>query len=119
MRATIISYFIAAYEFDVGEILAWDMKYRVVGGGKSLLAYPYLITQLCLAAGVWDLLGIKEIIDATNTSDLGLNRDTTNPMARQARQGVDMLAKMYRSQIVASKTAEASGQTRTTQTSAT
>lgn len=36
------------------------------------------------------------MIDAINTMDLGLIRDTTNPHARQARRMADMLAKIFK-----------------------
>lgn len=61
------------------------------------------------------------MIEATNTSDLGLIRDATNPMDMQVRQGADILSEMFRhsSQTETAETAEAAeigGQTATTST---
>lgn len=56
-----ISGFIASYEFDVREFLAWNMRDRVIGGKKSLLAHLCMITQMYMVVGVWELLGIDEI----------------------------------------------------------
>lgn len=57
------------------------MNYKV-RGEKSFLAYSCMITQIYLAEGVQFLLGINEILEAMNTTNLGLIRDTTNPLAR-------------------------------------
>lgn len=86
-----------------------------------LLAYPYLITQLCLVAGVQELSNIDKMIEATNTSDLGLIRDATNPMDIKVRQGADIIAEMFRHscQTETAETIEAvetGGQTATTST---
>lgn len=71
---------------------------------------------------VQELLGVNEIIESTNTLNLGLIRDTTNLMARQARQQANMLEEIFRqsSQTEAAETVEVvvkGGQTGTTQTS--
>lgn len=40
---------------------------------------------------------INDMIEVTNTMDSDLIRDAANPLSRQARQGADMLDKMYKS----------------------
>lgn len=50
-----IAEFKGGYEYDAGEFLAWELRDWVVGGERSLLAYPCMITQICLAAGVLEL----------------------------------------------------------------
>lgn len=44
------------------------------------------------------ILGINELIEHTNIIDLGLIRDDANSMARQARRGAEIIAKIYKSQ---------------------
>lgn len=121
VSANFIVGFMTSYEFDIKEFLARYIRDQDIGGEKLLLAYPCLITQLCLAIGVQELLDINKMIESTNTTDLGLIRDTTNLLSRQARRGADMLAEIYRqsSQTEASETtdvAEVVGQTETIQT---
>ncbi|KAF3623267.1 putative pentatricopeptide repeat-containing protein-like [Capsicum annuum] len=86
-----------SYEINVGQFLAREMKDRAVRGEKSLLEYSCMITQLCLAAGVRELLGIDDMIEAMNTTDLGMTRDATNSLAKQAKQGFNILTEIYRS----------------------
>lgn len=74
------------YEFNMGEFLAQEIQDRAVGREKILLAYPCMITQMCFTVGVQELPGIDELIELTNTTDLGLIRDTINPMAKQAKK---------------------------------
>lgn len=96
------------------------MRDRVVGGENSLLACLCMIRQLCFATGLWEFLGIEEMIEDTNTTILGLIRDAITPLARQARKGANFLDKMYESQTEAvknAKAAETDKQTMTTQTS--
>lgn len=58
------------------------MRDCVIRGEKVLLAYPCLITQICLAAGVMELSFIDEMIEAIHTTDLSLIRDAGNPLSR-------------------------------------
>lgn len=69
--------FITNYEFDVGEFLSQEMRYRVVGSEKLLLAYSCMIIQLYLDLVVREFLSIDKMLEATNTTDLGLIRDAT------------------------------------------
>lgn len=71
-----------------------------------------MVIEICLAAGVQELLGIKEIIESANTINLRLIRGTDRPLARQARKGADMLTEMYRQ----TEPAKVGGQTETAQT---
>lgn len=87
---------VVGYEFNVGEFLAWEMKDKAMGGEKLLLAYLCLITQLCLAAGVQELPDINKMIEPSKTLDLGLIRDTTNPLAKQVRRATDIVANMFK-----------------------
>lgn len=91
-----------------------------MGREKSLMAYPCLITQSCLAMGVQEVLGIDEMLKTINTTDLGLIKDTANPLARQSKQGVEMLAELYRQsdQEETSDVIKEGGQMKTTQTDA-
>lgn len=59
------------------------MRDHTVRGKKLLLAYPCMITQLCLAVEVLELPGIDEFLKAMRTTDLGLIRDGTNFLDRQ------------------------------------
>lgn len=52
VRAAIIVELIASYEFDIGEFLAQEIRNQVVVSDKFLLAYPCIITQMCIAVGV-------------------------------------------------------------------
>lgn len=51
-----------------------------------------------MAPRVQKLLGINEMREATNTTDLGLINDIANVLARHERQKANMLTEMYRSQ---------------------
>lgn len=57
------------------------MRDHAIGGEKLLLAYPCLITQICLAAGVMEQPSINKMIEATRTIDLVLIRYTANSLA--------------------------------------
>lgn len=46
VRVAMIVDFIDSYDFDIGEILAQEIRDRDVGGDKSLLVYHYMITLL-------------------------------------------------------------------------
>lgn len=61
-----------------------------------MLAYPCIITQLCLAAAVQDLPSINELIEATSITNLELIRDAGYPLARQERRTADMVKDMFR-----------------------
>lgn len=61
-----------------------------------LLAYPCMITHICLVTGVQQIPGVDELLEPIHTIDLGLNRDVANPMDRQARKRADMLANILR-----------------------
>lgn len=52
-----------------------------VRGEKSLLAYPCMIIQLCLVAGVLYLPRIDDMIEAIKTKDLGLITDVFNSLS--------------------------------------
>lgn len=106
VRVALIARFIASYEFDVRDFLAQEIIEQALGGKKSLLAYPCMATLICLAMGVQELSGIDEMIEAMNTTNLGLIRDIANPLDKKERNRADMLAEMYRQ----------SGQTETTDT---
>lgn len=67
-----------------------------MGEEKLLLAYLCLFTQLCLGTGVQGIPGVDDIIKPTNTTDLVLIRNATNPLANQEWHGMDMLAEMFR-----------------------
>lgn len=54
------------------------------------------------------------MIEATNTTDLGLIKDATNPLARQAKRGVDMYWQSGKTEI--DESTETSEQTESTQT---
>lgn len=84
------------YEFDMGEFLAREIRDQTVGEEKLLLVYLCIITLMCIVVGVQELLGIDELVEATNTMDIGLIRDAANSLARKAKRGVDMLDKMFR-----------------------
>lgn len=61
-----------------------------MGREKLLLAYPCMITRLCFTAGVQELLRINQLVEHTNITNLGLIRNTVNPMAKQERQGAEI-----------------------------
>lgn len=87
--------FIVGYDFDVGKFLARELRDRLIRGKKSLLEYPFMITQMCLAVGVQELPGIDEILEATNTTHLGQIRDATNLLVRQTRKTVDLTDNIF------------------------
>lgn len=70
--ATMIAEFIAGHEFDVSDFLSQELRDQVVGGDKYILANPCIITQLCLSVRVQELPGIDEMLEDTNTTNLGL-----------------------------------------------
>lgn len=67
-----------------------------VGEEQSLLEYPYFITQIYLAMGLQELPAIYEMLEAMNTTNLGLIRDATNFLAGQDQHTIDMVADMFR-----------------------
>lgn len=93
--AAMIVSFIIGYKFDVVELLSQDIRDHVVGGKKALLAYPSMITQICLVVGVLELPGIDEMIEDRRTTYLGLIRDAANQLGQQVRQAVDILAGLF------------------------
>lgn len=92
----LIAGFRASYDFDVWEFLAREMRERSIEGQKLLLAYPYLISKLCLTVGLQELSGIDKLVETNNTRNLGLIKDTGNPLSRQARRAAVMVADMFR-----------------------
>ncbi|KAF3661885.1 hypothetical protein FXO38_11441 [Capsicum annuum] len=52
--------------------------------------------EICLEAGVPELLVIKQYIEPRNTINLGLIRDVVNPMTTEPKQEVALLAKALR-----------------------
>lgn len=97
------------------------MRDQAIGIKKSLMAYPSMITQLCLAAGVQEIPRVDMMIKATNITDHGLIRDIANSMAKMARRVVNMVADMLwkSDQAETVKAIETGKQTNTTQTDAT
>ncbi|KAF3648907.1 hypothetical protein FXO38_17937 [Capsicum annuum] len=79
--ADMLAGFTAGCAFDVGELLARELRVRKIGSQKAFLAYPCMITQICLALGVMELLGIDEMIDTWRTFDISLIQDMENPLA--------------------------------------
>lgn len=51
VRVTLIIGLMDGYKFDVGEFLDQEIRDRAVGSEKLLLAYPCMITQVCLVVG--------------------------------------------------------------------
>lgn len=52
IRPTLIAFFMAGYEFDMGEFLPREKKDQVVGGEKQLLVYLCILTRICFTVGV-------------------------------------------------------------------
>lgn len=95
IREAMLVGFIAGYEFYVAEFLSREIRDRAGRGKKLLFSYPYMITQICLAAGVQVLPGIDKMLEAINTTDLGLIKYMANPFVLQARQAADVMASMF------------------------
>lgn len=116
-----IAGFIVVYKFNIKEFLDWGMRYQAIGIKKSLMAYPSMISQLCLATGVQEIPRVDKMIKATNITDHGLIRDIENSMAKKARRVVNMVADMLwkSDQAETVKAIETGKQTDTTQTDAT
>lgn len=64
IQTTMIDGFIVGNEFDVVTFLSREIRDYGVGGEKALLAYPCMITQLCLDVGILKHPRIDEIIEA-------------------------------------------------------
>lgn len=60
------------YEFDIREFLDQEMTDRDIWGEKSLLVYPCVIIQIFLVMGIQEILILDEMLEATNTTDLGM-----------------------------------------------
>lgn len=60
-----------------------------------LLAYPFMIAQICMAGGVLELPRIKEMIKARQTFDIGLIKDISNPLAQLMRQATNMFVGIF------------------------
>lgn len=63
-------------------------------GEKVVLAFPSLLTQIFLEARVTKLPDINKYIEPKTTTDLGLIRDTMNPMTKKAKQRAVILAEI-------------------------
>lgn len=63
-----------------------------MGREKLLMAYQYMVTHICLATGVKELLGIDQFIEPKNNMNLGLIKNAYNPLTRQAKKGATLLA---------------------------
>lgn len=81
--------------FNMGEFLAREMRNRVVGDYKALLAYLYKITQIRLAAGFVEIPEINEMIEARRIFDIGLIQDAANPLAQPIRQDIDAMMGLF------------------------
>lgn len=82
VRTALISRLMVGYEFDVGQFKSREIRDRSVGKQKLVLEFPCLITQICLKVEVQKFPKIDQFIGPKNSTDLGLNRDATNPMNR-------------------------------------
>lgn len=67
-----IAGFTIKYAFDVGELLSRELRDRAIAKYKPFLAYPCMITQLCLVEGVLEILGFDEMIEAQKTFGIRL-----------------------------------------------
>lgn len=54
-----------------------------------------MITKICLATRVLELPGKYEMLEAMKTMDLGLMRDVANPLTRQVKYAIDLMAGMF------------------------
>lgn len=70
----------------------WD---RVVGDQKALLAYPYMITQIYLTAGVLELPGIDKMIEVWRKFDINLITYAAKPFTWPMRQTKDVMAGLF------------------------
>lgn len=64
VQTTIIAGFTVEYSFDVGEFLDRYFRDRDITAQRVFLAYPYMITQLCLVTEVLKLPGVDEMIES-------------------------------------------------------
>lgn len=77
--------FIVEYALYVSEYLARELRDPLVAVQNELLAYPYMISQICLAVKVFRIPYIYEMIEAQRTFDIGLIRDAAKPLAQPMR----------------------------------
>lgn len=54
-----------------------------MGIENLLLAYPSIVSQICLAAEMQELPGIDQLIELTNIIDMGLIWDIANPWPKK------------------------------------
>lgn len=116
IQVALIDSFIAIYEFDIKELLAQEMRDRVMVGEKSLMVYTCMVTQLCLGIGVQEIPVVDEIIMATNITNLRLICDATKLMSRQVRKTINIVADMFQQsgQVENDETVKTGAQTKTT-----
>lgn len=71
VRAVLVLGAIAVYEFDVSQFISRELWDRAVRREKLVLAFPCLITQIFLEAGVPKLPTINQFIKIKNATDWG------------------------------------------------
>lgn len=68
-----------------------------MGIEKVILAFHSLLIKICLEERVLGLPTVNQFDEPKSTKDLGLIRDIENPMAKQSRQGAEIIVEIFRS----------------------
>lgn len=94
-KEAFIASIISGYEIDVSKLIAHEIRYKATIT-NLVMAFPCLLTQIFLEAGVPELLDINRFFRLRITNNLGLVRDITNPISKMEKLGVSKISKAYK-----------------------
>lgn len=62
----------------------------------TVLAFPYLLMQICIVVKVLETPDVDDFIQLRNTTDLGLIHDIANTISKQAKIEGTLLLRYFR-----------------------
>lgn len=78
---TLIAKITIGYDFNVEKFISREI-HNWAAGTNVVLAFPFILTQICLEDCVFELPNVDHFIKPKNITDLGLICDTANPISK-------------------------------------
>lgn len=94
-KAALVADIMVGYEINIAKWIAREIKYWVMSTNK-VMAFPCLMTHICLDAGVQEYLNVDQFIRPGSTINLGLIRDIDYPISKVANMGATLIREVYK-----------------------
>ncbi|KAF3684980.1 hypothetical protein FXO38_00027 [Capsicum annuum] len=93
-KASLIVGKISSYENDIAKWIAQEIRDRS-NITNTILAFPFLLIQIYLDAGVQEFPGINRFLRPKTTIDMGLIKDVSNLISKMTKLATSMVSDTY------------------------